>query len=60
MCIGNIGRVSNIFCLYSKYSSFSKCKLIKHKSQTVRGIAKNPVDHPNGGRSKIKQPFLNP
>ena len=32
-------------------------KLFKFK--TVRGIAKNPVDHPNGGRSNTKQPLKN-
>ena len=26
----------------------------------VRGVAKNPVDHPNGGRTKSKQPELSP
>jgi ribosomal protein L2 len=26
----------------------------------VRGVAKNPVDHPNGGRSKTKQPLKTP
>lgn len=31
-----------------------------HKSLHVRGVAKNPVDHPNGGRTKAKQPELSP
>lgn len=35
---------------------FSKNK----KNLTVRGVAKNPVDHPNGGRTKAKQPELSP
>jgi len=26
----------------------------------VRGVAMNPVDHPNGGRTKAKQPELSP
>lgn len=30
------------------------------KSIIVRGVAKNPVDHPNGGRTKAKQPELSP
>lgn len=30
------------------------------KKLTVRGVAKNPVDHPNGGRTKAKQPELSP
>lgn len=34
---------------------------IKQKKKlTVRGVAKNPVDHPNGGRTKAKQPELSP
>lgn len=35
---------------------FSKNK----KKIFVRGVAKNPVDHPNGGRTKAKQPELSP
>lgn len=31
-----------------------------HKLVSVRGVAKNPVDHPNGGRTKAKQPELSP
>jgi len=54
------GRVSNIFHKYIRFSSFSKKFSLKKKKQTTRGIAKNPVDHPNGGRSKIKHPFKNP
>lgn len=30
------------------------------KKVKVRGVAKNPVDHPNGGRTKAKQPELSP
>lgn len=30
------------------------------KKLTVRGVAKNPVDHPNGGRTKAKQPEKSP
>lgn len=30
------------------------------KHIVVRGVAKNPVDHPNGGRTKAKQPELSP
>ena len=32
----------------------------QRKNITVRGVAKNPVDHPNGGRTKAKQPELSP
>ena len=30
------------------------------KKIMVRGVAKNPVDHPNGGRTKAKQPEKSP
>lgn len=30
------------------------------KKVNVRGVAKNPVDHPNGGRTKAKQPEKSP
>lgn len=30
------------------------------KTLAVRGVAKNPVDHPNGGRTKAKQPEFSP
>lgn len=32
----------------------------KTKTKNVRGVAKNPVDHPNGGRTKAKQPEKTP
>ena len=32
----------------------------KAKQLAVRGVAKNPVDHPNGGRTKAKQPEKSP
>lgn len=35
------------------------CSGVK-KVINVRGVAKNPVDHPNGGRTKAKQPELSP
>jgi ribosomal protein L2 len=35
--------------------SFHNCKKIK-----VRGVAMNPVDHPNGGRAKTVQPERSP
>ena len=30
------------------------------KKLQVRGVAKNPIDHPNGGRTKAKQPERSP
>lgn len=34
--------------------------LHKTKQLSVRGVAMNPVDHPNGGRTKSKQPEKSP
>lgn len=39
-----------------KWGSFKR----NYKRISVRGVAKNPVDHPNGGRTKAKQPELSP
>ena len=58
--IGFLGRASNIFSKYTFYSSFKEKLLLKKHSPKVRGVAKNPIDHPNGGRSKVKKPFLTP
>ena len=54
-----VGRASNIFAY----------KLVPGKAgsnrrggirPTVRGVAMNPIDHPNGGRTKTNQPEKNP
>jgi ribosomal protein L2 len=42
--------------VYSKWGDSGKIL----KRIIVRGVAKNPVDHPNGGRTKAKQPELSP
>lgn len=55
-----LGRISNIYSKFRFFSSFSNKFFIKKKFQSTRGVAKNPVDHPNGGRSKIKHPFKTP
>ena len=51
-----LGRNDNIFEKKLIFSSF----WAKKKKIRVRGIAKNPVDHPNGGRSNTKQPLKTP
>lgn len=33
---------------------------LRSKKLNVRGVAMNPIDHPNGGRTKAKQPELTP
>lgn len=36
-------------------------QIYKYKKKiTVRGVAQNPIDHPNGGRAKAKQPERSP
>ena len=61
--------LKNIKCFIGKNTNFFNNKFIEgkwgfslHKSKTivVRGVAMNPVDHPNGGRTKSKQPEKSP
>lgn len=56
-------------CFIGKNANFFNNKFIegkwgfslhKTKRQNVRGVAMNPVDHPNGGRTKAKQPEKSP
>ncbi len=56
-------------CVNSANSNLYQNKLIEgkwgksnyqYKHINVRGVAKNPVDHPNGGRTKAKQPEKSP
>ena len=58
--IGFLGRSSNIFSKYVFFSSFKQKNILKKHKSHVRGIAQNPIDHPNGGSSKTKKPFLTP
>lgn len=57
------------YCTLSKSTPCYSNKVIEggwgsgikyRKSIHVRGVAKNPVDHPNGGRTKAKQTELSP
>ena len=52
-----VGRSSNLHSRYKILGKASKTFFLKKKRQSVRGVAMNPVDHPNGGSSKIKKPF---
>ena len=54
-----IGRNANIS---KKYEIVGKAGLNSFyaKKPIVRGVAKNPVDHPHGGRTKTNQPELSP
>ena len=52
-----------IYFLYNSNIFINNCNNVTYKSVKkviVRGIAKNPVDHPNGGNSNIKKPFKTP
>lgn len=56
-----IGRNSNIFIKKVVGGGyFSKLLSPKKISYGTRGISKNPVDHPNGGRTNVKSPFKTP
>jgi len=54
-----IGRSGNLYYKYVIWGSWGfKYKNLQHRP-VVRGVAMNPVDHPNGGRTKVKKPFRN-
>lgn len=64
-------RISHLlFALAGRNAISDNRKLIKgcarknlisyKKTRSVRGVARNPVDHPNGGRANTKQPLKNP
>jgi large subunit ribosomal protein L2 len=50
-----LGRNSNIM---HKFTTFGKAgaRRIRGSRPIVRGVARNPVDHPNGGRTKTNKP----
>lgn len=54
-----IGRSANLFFKYSILGN-SKWLHLTKKKPTVRGVAKNPVDHPHGGRTKTVKPEVSP
>lgn len=47
-CNATIGRISNSNYLHKKIGSASRARFLG-KRFVVRGVAKNPVDHPHGG-----------
>lgn len=55
-----LGRVSNVFFNKTVYGKAGNNRLKKKKFPSVRGIAMNAVDHPNGGRTNTKSPYRNP
>lgn len=52
-----IGRNFNIYKKKEYLGGYSESYLLGRRP-IVRGVAKNPVDHPNGGRTKSKSPEL--
>lgn len=60
---------SYYFCLTGRNSNLNKKYEINSKASfninlgkkpVVRGVAKNPIDHPHGGRTKTNQPEVSP
>ena len=54
-----IGRCANIFNLNIVYGKAGYLKF-KGKKPKNRGVARNPVDHPHGGRTKTNSPEVSP
>lgn len=54
LSIGLVGRSVGVVKAFTFTGKFK----FSNKKKSVRGIAMNPVDHPNGGRSNIKTPFM--
>lgn len=57
--LATIGQASNIYKNTEIISRFGYKKKIGWKSK-VRGVAKNPCDHPHGGTTKGGKPKMNP
>jgi len=53
-----LGRSSNMSHRFSKNPSY-KLNFFRGFRPSVRGVAMNPVDHPNGGRTKTNSPVKN-
>jgi large subunit ribosomal protein L2 len=57
--IVTLGRPSGKYHKFEKYGKAGFNKILGYKS-IVRGVAKNPVDHPHGGRTKSNCPEVSP
>ena len=55
-----IGRNANVMWRQNVQGGFFSKFFKFFKNPKVRGIAKNPVDHPNGGRTNVKNPLKTP
>jgi large subunit ribosomal protein L2 len=58
-CYCNLGRVSNMLHYKEIYAKAGYFRNIGFRPIT-RGVAKNPVDHPHGGRTKTNSPTKTP
>lgn len=58
-CYCNLGRSSNMLHYKERYANagFSRNNGFR---PITRGVARNPVDHPHGGRTKTNSPTLTP
>lgn len=54
-----LGRNNGVFTKHRVFGNRKFKSYAKKKKMSTRGIAMNPVDHPNGGRTKSKSPFFN-
>lgn len=55
-----LGRSGNLVAKKVVYGYASRKLRAKKYKITVRGVAMNPVDHPNGGRTNTARPLKNP
>jgi len=59
LCRATIGQVSNIYNKHINYGKAGKSRWLGILP-TVRGVVKNPVDHPHGGRTRGGRPSCTP
>jgi large subunit ribosomal protein L2 len=59
ICYCNLGRVSNMLHYKEIYANAGFSRNRGYRPIT-RGVAKNPVDHPHGGRTKTNSPTKTP
>ena len=58
-CLATIGRVSNILHFLKTLGKAGISRYLNIRP-TVRGETMNPIDHPNGGRTRGGKPRRNP
>lgn len=58
-CMATLGRMSNILHFLKSYGKAGISRYFNERP-TVRGETMNPIDHPNGGRTRGGKPRKNP